>query len=88
MDILVSQLNKIEDIKISKIEFGTNIYNTVVNKKIDLKKMAESLRDNNNILIGRPNPDGIIKLMANESLLRVKTDLIVDAFKRSISEAK
>ncbi len=87
-DYLVVELNKIPEIKISKIENGTNIYNLVLDKNISLKKLADFLRIDDNILVGRANAEKVIKLMVNESLLSRKPSEIVDAWKKAIINVK
>ena len=75
-------------IKISKIENGTNIYNLVLDKNISLKKLADFLRIDDNILVGRANAEKVVKLMVNESLLSRKPNEIVDAWKKAIINVK
>ena len=87
-DYLIVELNKIPEIKISKIENGTNIYNLVLDKNISLKKLADFLRIDDNILVGRANAEKVVKLMVNESLLSRKPNEIVDAWKKAIINVK
>jgi len=85
---LITELNKIPEIKISKIENGTNIYNLVLDKSIDLKKLAGVLYNEYNIWLGRANEEGIVKFTVNESLLRQKNDFILNAWKKGMNAAK
>ena len=84
---LISELNKIAGVKISTLENGTNIYNLVLDKSIDLKKLAGALYNDYNIWLGRANEEGTIHFTVNESLLRRKTTEIIDAWKKGISLA-
>jgi len=87
-DLLIAELNKIAEIKISKIENGTNIYNFVLDKSLSLKKLAAVLYGEYNIWLGRANEKGIVKFTVNESLLRQKNEYILNAFKTGIAQAK
>jgi threonine aldolase len=87
METLVATLNKMDGIKVSKIEYGTNIYDLALDKRIDVQKLAYSLTKNHNILLGPQNSEGVVRMAANESILRTKADLIAAAFKKSIADA-
>jgi threonine aldolase len=87
-DALVTELNKLPGVKISKIENGTNIRHLVLDKNIDLKKLAGILYNDYNIWLGRADENGIIKFTVNESILRQKNEYIVNAWQKGISLAK
>lgn len=84
---LVKELNKIQGVKITDIENGTNIYDLKLGKKIDLKKLATSLSEEN-VYLGRANEDGIIKMMFNESLLQMELVELIQVWKKAIYTAR
>jgi len=85
MDTLMGELNKIQGIKIAKIPEGTNIYDMTLAPDINLKKMAGILYNEHQILVGRANEKGVVKLMVNDSLLTRNLGEIVQAFKTASS---
>jgi len=77
-------LNKIPGIKVTAMPGGTNIYNLDLPKEIDGKKMQETLRNEHNIILRRPNENSHTVLAVNETLTYQSPDYIINAFKKSI----
>jgi threonine aldolase len=76
-------LNKLPGVKIGALDGGTNIYTLDLDKKIDRKKLRDTLRESN-ILMPIPDGDNRAMLMVNETLLYQPVDAIVNAFKKGL----
>lgn len=78
---IFAALNKLPGVKIGALDGGTNIYTLDLDKKIDRKKLRDTLRESN-ILMPIPDGDNRAMLMVNETLLYQPVDAIVNAFKK------
>lgn len=87
-DQLVKLLNQLPEIKITKIEGGTNISVMKVAAGVDLKKLNEILWNKYNIALPGSRSDNIVKLSVNDSLLSQTNEQIVTAFKEALLLAK
>jgi len=82
---LISKLNKIENVQITEIENGTNIYDLKLGTEINLKQFATLLYQEHQIILGRANKDGIVKFTVNESLLSRSIEDIVAAWEQGVN---
>lgn len=80
---IFAALNKLPGVKIGALDGGTNIYTLDLDKKIDRKKLRDTLRESN-ILMPIPEGDNRAMLMVNETLLYQPVDAIVNAFKKGL----
>ena len=85
---LITQLNKLGGIKISPLESGTNIYDMEIGKGVDIMKFGTALAKEHNILIRRPNAQGMAQFMINESILSQDVNTLSNAFKTALQSAK
>ena len=85
---LIAQLNQLQGIKISPLQFGTNIYEMQIAKSIDIVKMGTALAKDHNIRIRRPNAEGLGQFMINESILSQDVSTMVNAFKLALQAGK
>lgn len=81
---LVAALNKLNGVKITALEGGTNIYNLELERTINGKKLQENLNQEYNIRIAGFNNRNSTLLTMNETLLHQTTDYVVDAFAKSL----
>ncbi|MCD9018457.1 threonine aldolase family protein [Parachryseolinea silvisoli] len=81
--VIFAALNKLPGVKIGALDGGTNIYTLDLDKKIDRKKLRDTLRESN-ILMPIPDGDNRAMLMVNETLLYQPVDAIVNAFKKGL----
>ena len=84
---LIAELSEINGVSIKKMKNGTNIYNLELTKGINLKKLANFLYNEHNILLGRANKHSIIKFKVNESILARDIKEIVEAWEIGIQQA-
>ncbi|MFL1897271.1 threonine aldolase family protein [Aquimarina sp. 2-A2] len=87
-NVLISELNKLEGITITKIKNGTNIYDLKLAARINLKKLAVFLNKEHTIWLGRANQKGIIKFTVNESILTRDIKEIISAWKEGVDMAR
>ncbi len=85
--LLISELNKIPEVKITPYEHGSNIFQMTIGNTIDTKKLSDSLREKFNIQIGQPDNSSVIRFMVNETLLRKPNDYIVKAFSEAVKSS-
>lgn len=85
---LIAELNKIDGVHITNIKNGTNIFELMLSKEIDLKKLAGYLNKEHNIWLGRANDKGIVHFTVNESILTRNQNDILDAWKKGIEQAR
>lgn len=85
---IISELNKIEGLRISSLKNGTNIYDLTLDTAINLKKLAIFLYDTYNIWLGRANEKGVVKFVINESLLTRDYKDIINAWIEGIEYAR
>ena len=75
---LIDELNKIEGIRISSIENGSNIYSLLLNG-IDSKELSKKLFEEHNIWL-QSGKDGKVRFAVNESLLTRDLQEIISAW--------
>jgi len=85
---LLEGLNKLDTINIRPTKNGSNIYQLTLDEKIDLKKLADFLRTEYKIWIGRADEKGVIKLTVNESLLRRPIQDTIKAWEKGLEKSK
>ncbi|WMN05969.1 aminotransferase class I/II-fold pyridoxal phosphate-dependent enzyme [Marivirga arenosa] len=78
---IVKALNQLDEINISSIDNGTNIYELTFNSNIDIGHFVNELDNKHNIWLRPPNEDGQIRLSFNESILLRPADEIVGSIK-------
>lgn len=81
---IFSALNKLPNFEIKPLKDGTNIYSMQLKNGVNGEKMRERLIQDFNIAIPFPNPQHIISIMVNETLLYQPVDEVINAFKKSI----
>ncbi len=85
---IITALDKMEGVQLNRLTNGTNIFHLKLDSTIDLKTLANALFKNYNIWLGRADKTGVIKFTINESLLRRKPQEVVDAWQKSMKQAK
>ncbi|GLU55433.1 hypothetical protein Dfri01_48940 [Dyadobacter frigoris] len=85
---LFKKLNELPEIKITGIEGGTNISILKLAETVNSKKLSEILWQKYSIALPVAKPDGIVKLMVNDSLLTQSSEQIVAAFKDALGLSK
>lgn len=85
---LFTELNKLDGIEITSIANGTNVFNLSLGEGIDPFQFAQTLYRDHNILIRRPNEDGLLKLQANESFFLASIPFVYHAWKKSIETCR
>jgi len=81
---IFSELNKLQEIKITPLNNGTNIYKFDLSIDRDGSKLQESLNKSYNIKIPAFNNKNESQLTVNETLLYQTADFVIQAFKKSI----
>lgn len=81
---IFSGLNQLPGVQIRPLSGGTNIFDLVLAKEIDGKRLQENLNKQYNIRIPRPNSQNHSMLTVNETLLYQNTDYVVNSFKESL----
>ncbi|MEL7124171.1 MAG: aminotransferase class I/II-fold pyridoxal phosphate-dependent enzyme [Bacteroidota bacterium] len=84
---LFSDLNQLKGVSIKHLKNGTNIYDLKLSKEINLKKLANYLNEEHNILLGRANKNGVVKLTVNASILTREREEMVNAWRLGIKKA-
>lgn len=84
---LIGMLNKLPELKISALENGTNIYHLQLSAKVNSDKLSNTLRDEHNIILARPDKSGLARFMINDSLLSRENSVILESFKKSLATA-
>ncbi len=85
---LMNGLNKINEVEITKIKDGSNIFNLKLAKEIDTTIFVRYLHKEHHLWLGRPDENGIIKFHINESLNLRNIDQIIKAWKMGIEASK
>ena len=80
---LVTELNKIEGLKISALKNGTNIYDLSLTSHINSKELSTILYKEHDILI-RSSDNAHVRFAVNESLLSRDFQKIVDAWRTAV----
>jgi threonine aldolase len=87
-DQLFTMLNKMPELKITKIENGTNISVMKLAVSVNSKKLTDVLWEKYRIALPVAKSDGMIKLTVNDSLLTRTNEQIAAAFKDAISSSR
>ena len=82
-NILFEKFNKLDEIEISPIKNGSNIYKMKLSKNVNTATFLKNLFSHN-ILLSRPNESGEINLMVNESIQRQNPEVLFKAFQASL----
>lgn len=77
-------LNRLPGVSVRSLDGGTNIYELELDKKIDGKKMQETLNRDFRVQIPPPNEKNMAHLTVNETILLRGADYIVQAFGKAI----
>ena len=85
---LMPLLNKLNGIKITALENGTNTYELQLGGEIDGTRMQQTLAKDFNIRIARAAPDNKIFLTVNETLLDRDSKFVHDAFASAVKSGK
>lgn len=85
---LFKMLNELPEMKISRLENGTNISTLKLVDSINPKKLSEVLWKKYNIALPVAKSDGTLKIMVNDSLLTQSNVQIVAAFKDALGLSK
>jgi threonine aldolase len=85
---LFRSLNALDEIKISAIPSGTNIFETRFSDKISTKKFSETLAQKHNIIVSGFLRDGIGRIMVNESVRFRDNKELLAAFKDALTTAR
>jgi threonine aldolase len=85
---LFTSLNQLQDIKVSSLPGGTNIYNMELGKKINGNSFHAILKNEFNIRFPRLDANNKTQLTVNETLLYRDAAFVVDAFKKALERAK
>jgi len=80
---LVTELNKIEGLKISTVNNGTNMYDLSLASHIDSKELSTILYKEHAILL-RSSENGLVRFAVNESLLLRDFQDIADAWRAAV----
>jgi len=86
-DQLMSLMNQSPNMKISKIENGSNIVNLQLSGPINYEKLTAHLKEKNGIQIRMPDSQGLIKFFINETILKRSNESIVGAFHKAIGSS-
>ncbi len=80
-------INRLNAIKVTPLDGGTNIYALVLDKKINGKLFAQTLHNKFGIRMPLPDANNEYKISVNETLLYKETAAVIAAFKDSLKEA-
>ena len=85
---LISELNKLDGLRISPVENGSNVYDMSLAKEIDPGKLADYLHASHHISLRPAEESGLVKFKLNETLLyRPMEDYIV-AWEAGMEQAR
>lgn len=85
---LIADLNRISGLNITKLQNGSNIFDLRIAQTISLKKLANYLYKEQNIMLGRANGEGIVRLAVNDSLLTRDYNAVIEAWKNGVDQAR
>ncbi len=81
---IFAALNKLNGIRVSPLENGTNIYEVQLDKQVDGKKMQQTLNKEFNIRMAPPDDKNRALIMVNETLLYREAVYVINAFTRAL----
>jgi threonine aldolase len=79
-----AELNKLQGVKISALDGGTNIYRIEFSKSINGTRLQEKLSKEYNIRMARPDGKNQTLVTVNETLLYQNAEYVVNAFRNSL----
>lgn len=82
---IFAELNKVNGIKISAIEGGTNLFSLQFDAGINGEQTSGKLFADHAIRIPRPGKSNEVKIAVNETLLYRDADYVIAAFKKSLT---
>lgn len=85
---MVADLNQIKGVTLTAIPNGSNIFLMKLSNDIDLKKLANYLYKEHQIMLGRATKEGIVKFAFNDSLLTRAYPQVIEAWKKGIEQAR
>ena len=83
----IKRINNTPVAKIESVQNGSNVYNLRLSDKISLRKLANYFYEEQNILLGRADEYGVVKLKFNASILRRNVDELANAWLEGIDRA-
>ncbi len=81
---IIAALNKLNGIRVSPLENGTNIYQVQLDKTVDGKKMQQTLNKEFSIRMVPPDDQNKTTLTVNETILYREPGYVINAFTRSL----
>jgi threonine aldolase len=86
-DQLINMLNQLPDVKINKIQNGSNVFDLLISAPVNYEKLIAHLKEKAHIQIRMPDSQGTIKFFINETILKRSNEAIANAFKKAISSS-
>jgi threonine aldolase len=87
-DKLIPELNKIDGIRITPVEDGSNVYDLVLDKEISLKELSDYLYSEHHIRLRPPDNQGNVKFKVNQTILTRDPDDIIQALRLGTEQAR
>ncbi|ALI99170.1 threonine aldolase family protein [Rufibacter tibetensis] len=86
-DQLFSIMNQAGNMKVSKIENGSNIFNLQITAPVNFEKLTAYLKEKEQIQLRMPDGQGTIKFYVNETILKRSNESILNALKKAINSS-
>ena len=83
VSILQNEMNKIEGVQLKSLDNGTNVYHLSLGNKAAAQKFVDIL-DEQNLIMGDPNEEGIVTLHFNQSLLQKDIQEVIQIWKKAL----
>ena len=87
-DYFISELNKLDDVTITAVKNGTNVFDLKLAQDINPEELARLLYAEYGIRIGPANDQGLVKFKVNETLLSRDPEEIVHAWLTGIESIR
>ena len=84
-DKLIPELNKLEGIRITSVENGSNVYDLSLDKGLSLVELSDYLYREHRISLRPPDNKGNVKFKVNQTILSRKPEEILQAFRLGIN---
>ncbi|MCE7995340.1 MAG: threonine aldolase [Roseivirga sp.] len=84
---LISELNKSDQVSLTKVKNGSNLYGLKLTNT-DFAKLQRSLSSDYNMMLAGPDGNRVIRFAINESLLHRDLDTIINAWETCLKAAK
>lgn len=84
---LIPRLNQLDGIRITPVEFGSNVYDLHLGDGIDRNTFTGYLWQEYQIRLRPPEPSGLVKFKVNQTLLDRDMDQICEAFRSGLQRA-